>query len=73
MGLPYTVFRDHYRTSTYLLDTVRTLSNISDNFKPGETYNIGGVDHHSIEELSDVVLTVTGADPSLVEGATPRS
>ena len=67
MGLPYTVFRDHYRTSTYLLDTVRTLSNISDNFKPGETYNIGGVDHHSIEELSDVVLKVTGADPSIVE------
>ena len=63
MGLPYTVFRDHYRTSTYLLDTVRTLSNISDNFKPGETYNIGGVDHHSIEELSDVVLTVTGRRP----------
>jgi dTDP-glucose 4,6-dehydratase len=66
-NLPFTVFRDHYRTSTYLADTVRTLANISENFKPGETYNIGGVHHHSIEELAETVLRVTGADSSLVE------
>jgi dTDP-glucose 4,6-dehydratase len=66
-GLPFVVFRGHYRTSTYLADTVNTLCNIVDNFKPGETYNIGGVDHHSIEELAVVVLRVTGADPSLVQ------
>lgn len=66
-NLPFTVFRGHYRTSTYLADTAHTLANISDNFKPGETYNIGGVDHHSIEELADIVLKVTGADPQLVE------
>src|SRR4030095_13946706 len=66
-GLPWTVFRGHSRTSTYLADTVRTLANIADNFKAGETYNIGGVDLHSIEELSEVVLKVTGADPALVE------
>jgi dTDP-glucose 4,6-dehydratase len=65
-GLPWTVFRGHSRTSTYLADTVRTLANISERFKPGETYNIGGNDLHSIEELSDVVLKITGADPSLV-------
>src|SRR5437764_1887417 len=67
MGLPWVVFKGHSRTSTYLADTVRTLANIVDNFKPGETYNIGGVHHHSIEELSDTVLKVTGADPSLVQ------
>jgi dTDP-glucose 4,6-dehydratase len=61
------VFRGHCRTSTYLADTVRTLANIADNFKPGQTYNIGGNQMHSIEELSDVVLKVTGASPSLVE------
>lgn len=66
-GLPFTVFRGHYRTSTYLADTARTLANISENFRAGETYNIGGVDHHSIEQLADVVLKVTGADPKLVE------
>lgn len=65
-GLPWTVFRGHSRTSTYLGDTVRTLANITDNFKPGETYNIGGDKYHSIEELSEVVLKVTGADPQLV-------
>jgi dTDP-glucose 4,6-dehydratase len=65
--LTFTVFRNHYRTSTYLADTVRTLANISENFKPGETYNIGGVHHHSIEELAQTVIAVTGADQSLVE------
>ena len=64
-GLPWTVFRGHSRTSTYLADTVRTLATIVDNFKPGETYNIGGNCQHTIEELSDVILKVTGADPSL--------
>jgi dTDP-glucose 4,6-dehydratase len=66
-GLPWTVFRGHYRTSTFLADTVRTLSMIVNNFKPGETYNIGGVNHHSIEELSDTILKVTGASPELVQ------
>ena len=65
-GLPWTVFRGHSRTSTYLADTVRTLANIVGNFKPGETYNIGGSCQHTIEELSNVILKVTGADPSLV-------
>jgi dTDP-glucose 4,6-dehydratase len=64
-GLPWTVFRGHKRTSTYLADTVRTLANITDNFKPGETYNIGGKDLHSIEELSEIIVEVTGADTSL--------
>jgi dTDP-glucose 4,6-dehydratase len=66
-GLPWTVFRGHSRTSTYLADTVRTLANISDNFRAGETYNIGGDSLHTIEELSNVVLSVTGASPSLVQ------
>lgn len=76
-GLPWTVFRGHSRTSTFLPDTVRTLANIVDKFKPGETYNIGGSHHHTIEELSDAVLRVTGASPSLpqyrdAEGHTTR-
>lgn len=65
-GLPWTVFRGHLRTSTYLADTVRTLSNIVLNFRAGETYNIGGDRLHTIEELSETVLRVTGASPSLV-------
>ena len=65
-NLPWTVFRGHSRTSTYLDDTTRTLANISQNFRLGETYNIGGDELHSIEELSDTIIEVTGADPSLV-------
>lgn len=65
-NLPFTVFNGHSRTSTYLADVTRTLANISDNFKAGETYNIGGTKLHSIEELADVIIKVTGADPSLV-------
>jgi dTDP-glucose 4,6-dehydratase len=66
-GLPWVVFRGHERTSTFLADTVRTLANITANFRPGETYNIGGNAVHTIEELSDTILRVTGADPRLVE------
>lgn len=66
-GLPWVVFRGHARTSTYLADTVRTIANISNNFIPGESYNIGGNSEHTIEELSDTILKVTGASPSLVE------
>jgi dTDP-glucose 4,6-dehydratase len=69
MGLPWTVYRGHSRTSTYLADTVRTLANIADHFVSGATYNIGGNAYHTIEELSDTVLAVTGADPSLVHYA----
>ncbi len=66
-NLPFTVFRGHARTSTYLADTVRTLSNIVKNFKDGETYNIGGNQLHSIEDLAQVILEITGADPKLVQ------
>jgi len=72
MGIPWVVFRGHYRTSTYLADAVRTLANIVDNFKPGETYNIGGSELHSIELLSNTVLEVTGADPGLAQYCDPE-
>jgi len=65
--LRYVVFRGHRRTSTYLEDSVRTIANIADNFRPGETYNIGGNEYHTIEELSDLIIDVTGAPRELVE------
>jgi dTDP-glucose 4,6-dehydratase len=67
MGLPWVVFRNYYRSSTYVDDTVRSLATIATNFKSGEVYNIGSNHYHSIEELSDLVLKITGADPRLVE------
>jgi dTDP-glucose 4,6-dehydratase len=66
-GTPWTVYRGHSRSSVFLADAVTTLANIMDNFIPGETYNIGGEQLHSIEELSDIVLEVTGAPAELVQ------
>jgi dTDP-glucose 4,6-dehydratase len=66
LDLPYTVYLDHHRTSSYVDDTVRTLANIVDNFKPGEVYNIGGTEYHDIKELSDIVLNYLGKDDSKV-------
>lgn len=66
-GHPWVVFKGYGRTSSYLADSVRTLANVSDRFHPGEVYNIAGDSYHTIEELSDMVLEATGADPKLVE------
>lgn len=66
-NIPYVVYKGYTRTSTFLADSVRTLCNIVDNFIPGETYNIGGDQYHTIEEFSDLVIELTGANPSLVE------
>jgi len=66
-GIPWVVFRGYGRTSTFIADSVRTLANIVRSFKPGEVYNIGGDQYHTIEDLSDLTLKVTGADPRLVE------
>jgi dTDP-glucose 4,6-dehydratase len=66
-GWPIVVYKNYYRTSTYLEDCCRTLSNIVDNFKPGEIYNVGGLEYHSIEKLADLVWDYAGADRSLIQ------
>ena len=58
--LPYTVYLDHHRTSTYIDDCVRTLANITDRFTPGEVYNIAGDEYHDIKTLSDIILGFLG-------------
>jgi dTDP-glucose 4,6-dehydratase len=64
--LPYTVYLSHTRTATYITDCAHTLANILDNFIPGEVYNIGGKDYHTIKEASDLVLKHTGKSGTLV-------
>jgi len=56
MDQPYKVYLGHHRTSSFVTDTCETLSNIIDNFKPGEVYNIGGTEYHDIKKLSDIIL-----------------
>jgi dTDP-glucose 4,6-dehydratase len=65
--IPIDVYKNHSRTSTYLSDTVRTIANISQNFISGETYNIGGNELHSIEELADLIIKYTDCSKSLVK------
>ena len=62
--MPYTVYLDHHRTSSYISDTVNTLANISDPnyFTPGEVYNIAGSEYHDIKTISDMILAHLGKD-----------
>jgi dTDP-glucose 4,6-dehydratase len=66
-GLPFTVHRGHKRIFDYVDDTCRTFANIIDSFAPGEVYNVGGREDWAIgiEELAEIVLRETGADPAL--------
>ena len=58
--IPITVYSGYKRTSTFITDMAKTLSNIPDRFKPGEVYNIGGEDFHTIEEVAEIILRLTG-------------
>jgi dTDP-glucose 4,6-dehydratase len=64
--LPYTVFLDHHRTSSYVDDTVRTLAAIAGNFRPGAVYNIAGNTYHDIKTISDLILRQVGKSDRLV-------
>jgi dTDP-glucose 4,6-dehydratase len=64
--IPYTVYTEHKRTSSYVDDTVRTLANIAEKFKPGEVYNIAGSELHDMKQVSDIILDYLGKDDSLV-------
>lgn len=66
-NLPYKVYLEHKRTSSYIDDTVRTLANIMNNFKPGNVYNIAGSDLHDMKTTSDIILEYLGLDDHLVE------
>jgi dTDP-glucose 4,6-dehydratase len=65
-GLPVTVYKNHFRSSTYIDDAVTTISNISDNFIDGKIYNIGSNEYHDIERLVDIIWNYTGADRKLI-------
>jgi dTDP-glucose 4,6-dehydratase len=65
--MPYTVYLGHHRTSTYVTDTVRTLANIMERFKPGEVYNVGGEEYHDMKSASDIILNYLRKSDDLVE------
>jgi dTDP-glucose 4,6-dehydratase len=61
-NLPYTVYLNHHRSSTYVTDTAFTLANIVDNFIPGEVYNVGSTEYHDVKTVSDIILQYLGKD-----------
>jgi dTDP-glucose 4,6-dehydratase len=65
---PYTVYEGHKRIIDYVEDSCKTFANITENFIPGEVYNVGGKVEWEmdIKEYSDIVLDATGGDKSLV-------
>jgi dTDP-glucose 4,6-dehydratase len=65
---PYTVYAGHKRIFDYVDDTVRTFANITDNFRPGEVYNVGGREEWvvDIKRASDLVLKACGKTDRLV-------
>jgi len=65
---PYTVYLGHKRIFDYVEDTCRTFTNIVDNFKPGEVYNVGSKEEweHDIKYVSDLILKYLGKDDSKV-------
>ncbi len=65
---PYVVYKGHKRIIDYVEDTVRTFSNIVDNFIPGEVYNVAGNQEweREIKEYSDLILEAVGRDDSIV-------
>lgn len=65
--LPYTVYLNHHRTSSYIDDTARTLAAIPGRFRPGAVYNIAGNTYHDIKTISDMILAGCGKTDRLVE------
>lgn len=66
-NLKYQVYRDYHRVFMYIDDLIETMAGVPERFHPGRVYNIGGTEYRSVEELSDLVLKLTGADPGIVE------
>ncbi len=67
--LPYTVYLNHRRTSSYVDDTAATLATACEptHFKAGEVYNIAGDEYRDIKSLSDMILDHVGKTDRLVE------
>jgi len=63
--MPYDVYLNHRRSSTYIDDTVAAVRAVVDHFKAGEVYNICGDECHSIKRLSELVIKETGASRKL--------
>jgi len=65
-NLPYTIYLGHKRNALYIDDCASALANITMNFKPGEVYNVAGIEMHDMKTVSDQILKFLGKDDSQV-------
>lgn len=64
-GRPLNVYQNYHRVFQYVYDMIGTVANSRKAFKAGETYNIGGIEYVSVEELARLVLKTTGSNSEL--------
>jgi dTDP-glucose 4,6-dehydratase len=58
--LPYTVYLGHKRTLEFVSDVCSALSNLTEHFRAGEVYNLGGDTSYEIKKVSDMILNDLG-------------
>jgi dTDP-glucose 4,6-dehydratase len=51
-----TVYRNYKRVFMYIDDFIPTLARTCERFEPGGTYNIGGREYRSVEDLMNIVI-----------------
>lgn len=64
-GEPWDVFPNYHRVFMFVEEFVATLVRAVTRFHPGQTINVGGTEYRSVQELSDLVIRLTGASPGL--------
>lgn len=64
-GQPLNVYQNYHRVFQYVNDMISTVANSRHHFKAGETYNIGGREYVSVEELAHLILRETKSKSEL--------
>lgn len=65
-NMPYTVYRNHTRSSLYIDDCTEAMADLMDHFVDGAIYNLAGTQVHAMKEVSDLILSEVGKDDRLV-------
>jgi dTDP-glucose 4,6-dehydratase len=73
-GLPLPLYGDgqNRRDWMHVEDHCRALLAVLERGRPGRIYNIGAGEEHTNLEVTEAILSLTGADPSLVRRVTDR-
>lgn len=66
-GEPITVFDGYSRVFMYIDDLIETLVRIPERFQDGAIINIGGTEFRPVQDVADILLRLTGADPGLIQ------